>query len=87
MIKIFLPRQLINYTTLEGEFESQATTVQSALDELVNTFPFLNIILFNSDRTLRNFISVFLNDHVLHDLNITAPPNSCIHIIAAVAGG
>ncbi|MEJ8326239.1 MoaD/ThiS family protein [Kosakonia sacchari] len=87
MLKIMLPRQLMNYTDIKGEYESSATNVQSALDELTDAYPFLKIQLFNSDRTLRNFVNVFVNEQMTEDLSEPVPPHSRVQIIVAVAGG
>ncbi|WP_159457498.1 MoaD/ThiS family protein [Kosakonia pseudosacchari] len=87
MLKIMLPRQLMNYTDIKGEYESSATNVQSALDELTDVYPFLKIQLFNSDRTLRNFVNVFVNEQMTEDLSEPIPPHSRVQIIVAVAGG
>lgn len=87
MLKIMLPRQLMNYTDIKGEYESSATNVQSALDELTDVYPFLKIQLFNSDRTLRNFVNVFVNEQMTEDLSEPVPPHSRVQIIVAVAGG
>lgn len=87
MIKILLPRQLMNYTDIEGEYESSATSLQSALDELTDACPFLKIQLFNNDKTLRNFVNVFVNEQMTEDLSAPVPPHSRVQIIVAVAGG
>lgn len=87
MIKILLPRQLMNYTDIEGEYESSATSLQSALDELTDAYPFLKIQLFNNDKTLRNFVNVFVNEQMTEDLSAPVPPHSRVQIIVAVAGG
>lgn len=87
MLKIILPRQLMNYTDITGEYESNATNVQSALDELTNAYPFLKLHIFNSDRTLRNFVNIFVNEQMAEDLRETVPPNARVQIIVAVAGG
>ncbi|WP_237433641.1 MoaD/ThiS family protein [Dickeya dianthicola] len=87
MLKIMLPRQLMNYTDIKGEYESNATNVQSALNELTDAYPILKIQLFNSDRTLRNFVNVFVNEQMMEDLSEPVPPHSRVQIIVAVAGG
>ncbi|MFB6328389.1 MoaD/ThiS family protein [Pantoea deleyi] len=87
MLKIMLPRQLLNYTDINGEYESNASTVQTALDELTDKYPFLKLQIFNSDRTLRNFVNVFVNEQMTEDLSEPVPPHSRVQIIVAVAGG
>ncbi|MCW1975598.1 UNVERIFIED_ORG: molybdopterin converting factor small subunit [Pantoea agglomerans] len=87
MLKIMLPRQLLNYTDINGEYESNASTVQTALDELTEKYPFLKLQIFNSDRTLRNFVNVFVNEQMTEDLSEPVPPHSRVQIIVAVAGG
>ncbi|WJV63512.1 MoaD/ThiS family protein [Pectobacteriaceae bacterium CE70] len=87
MLKIMLPRQLMNYTDIKGEYESNASTVQTALDELTDKYPFLKLQIFNSDRTLRNFVNVFVNEQMTEDLSEPVPPHSRVQIIVAVAGG
>ncbi|WP_405083680.1 MoaD/ThiS family protein [Pantoea ananatis] len=82
-----LPRQLLNYTDINGEYESNASTVQTALDELTDKYPFLKLQIFNSDRTLRNFVNVFVNEQMTEDLSEPVPPHSRVQIIVAVAGG
>lgn len=87
MLKIMLPRQLMNYTDIKGVYESNATNVQSALDELTDVYPFLKLQIYNSDRTLRNFVNVFVNEQMTEDLSEPVPPHSRVQIIVAVAGG
>ncbi|MCW1834737.1 MAG: MoaD/ThiS family protein [Pantoea ananatis] len=87
MLKIMLPRQLLNFTDINGEYESNASTVQTALDELTDKYPFLKLQIFNSDRTLRNFVNVFVNEQMTEDLSEPVPPHSRVQIIVAVAGG
>ncbi|MBA4823904.1 MoaD/ThiS family protein [Pantoea ananatis] len=87
MLKIMLPRQLLNYTDINGEYESNASSVQTALDELTDKYPFLKLQIFNSDRTLRNFVNVFVNEQMTEDLSEPVPPHSRVQIIVAVAGG
>ncbi|WP_368044364.1 MoaD/ThiS family protein [Pantoea ananatis] len=82
-----LPRQLLNYTDINGEYESNASSVQTALDELTDKYPFLKLQIFNSDRTLRNFVNVFVNEQMTEDLSEPVPPHSRVQIIVAVAGG
>ncbi|MCI4239270.1 MoaD/ThiS family protein [Dickeya dianthicola] len=77
----------MNYTDIKGEYESNATNVQSALNELTDAYPILKIQLFNSDRTLRNFVNVFVNEQMMEDLSEPVPPHSRVQIIVAVAGG
>lgn len=40
MLKIILPRQLLNYTDIKGEYQSNASNVQEALNELTDSYPF-----------------------------------------------
>ena len=87
MVKVSLPRQFMSYTDLIGDFESQGTTIQSVLDELVDTYPFLKVQLYNNDRTLRNFVNLFVNEQMAVDLSASIPSCSRIQIIVAVAGG
>ncbi|MBG6249023.1 MULTISPECIES: hypothetical protein [Symbiopectobacterium] len=87
MVKVSLPRQFMSYTDLIGDFESQGTTIQSVLGELVDTYPFLKVQLYNNDRALRNFVNLFVNEQMEVNLSASIPSCSRIKIIVAVAGG
>lgn len=87
MLKIILPRQLLNYTDIKGEYQSNASNVQEALNELTDSYPFLKLQIFNNDNSLRNFVNVFVNENMTENLKESVPPNSKVQIIVAVAGG
>ncbi|WP_432322433.1 MoaD/ThiS family protein [Yersinia enterocolitica] len=87
MVKLTLPRQLMNYTNLTDDFISEATTIEQALDDLVQSHPMLKAQIYNQDRTLRNFVSIFVNEEMADDLRMPVLPHSRIQIIIAVAGG
>jgi molybdopterin converting factor small subunit len=87
MVKLKLPRQLMNYTNLTDDFISEATTIQQALDDLVQSHPMLKAQIYNQDRTLRNFVNIFVNEEMADDLRLPVLPPSRIQIIVAVAGG
>lgn len=87
MVKVRLPRQLMNYTDLCDDFECHATTIKLALDELIESYPFLRSQIYNVDRTLRHFVNVFVNEQMVENLEANISPHSRIQIIVAVAGG
>jgi molybdopterin converting factor small subunit len=87
MVKLILPRQLMQYTTLTDDFVCPALTLGQALESLVQSYPMLKPQIFNNDKTVRNFVNIFVNNEMIEDLAMPVRENSRIQIIVAVAGG
>lgn len=87
MVKISIPRQLMSLTNLNSDFETNADTIRAALDNLVLTYPMLKTQIFNSNKNIRNFVNIFLDEQMVENIDAIIPKKSKIQVIVAVAGG
>lgn len=87
MPDIRLPRQFHAISLLDGDFSTPETTVRRGLRHLTTEHPLLKNRLFTQDHELQNFVSVFLNGEMVHDLDAHVAENAKIQVIMSLAGG
>jgi molybdopterin converting factor small subunit len=85
-----IPTPLRAYTDGETDVPVNAATVGEALAQLTNQYPKLRHHLYTDDGTLRNFVSVYLNDEAVRHLggnDAVVEDGDTITIVPSVAGG
>ncbi len=90
MAKIIIPTPLRKFTNNESTFDSNAKTVQSAVDDLVATYTSLEKHILKDDGSIRSFIRIYLGDediNVLQKGQTSLNEDSVLSIVPAIAGG
>jgi molybdopterin converting factor small subunit len=90
MAKILIPTPLRKFTANQALFESQATTVGEAIQDLVTNYPDLKTQLLDANNQVRRFINVFVAEDNIRSLQGEATPVApevTISIVPAIAGG
>lgn len=90
MIRIFIPTPLRKFTADKSTVEVQANTIAEAIEGLAKSFPELDQHLFDSDRSIRKFVRIFLGDQDIQQLQGPATAVKAgdeVSIIPAIAGG
>ena len=88
-MNVVLSGNLRRFTSYEGEVQLEVTTVTEALDTLVEQYPDLKPVLYDTSGKLRSMHLLYLNGDMLdagdtgHNLELTDE----LGIITAIAGG
>jgi sulfur-carrier protein adenylyltransferase/sulfurtransferase len=85
-----IPTPLRPFAEGRSEVTSAGATVGEVIQNAVAEYPALRRHLFSSGDTLRNFVSVYLNDEDVRNMDRDGTPvreGDVISIVAAVAGG
>ena len=89
-VTIAVPGALRQFAGDSSELQVDAATVGEALNQLTSTYPELRHHLYIDERTLRNFINVYLNDEDIRHLQgfeTPAKDNDLVTIVPSIAGG
>ena len=89
-VTIKLPTVLRPHAGGEKQVEAAGETVGEAIGDLVGRFPALEDQLFESEKSLRRFVNVYLNDddiRYLGGLEADISDGDRLTILPAVAGG
>jgi molybdopterin converting factor small subunit len=89
-VTIAIPGALRQFANERSELEVEAVTVGEALTKLTSTYPELRHHLYLDERTLRNFINVYLNDEDIRHLQGFETPaknSDLVTIVPSIAGG
>jgi molybdopterin converting factor small subunit len=89
-VTIAVPGALRQFAGDLSELKVDAATVGEALNQLTSTYPELRHHLYIDERTLRNFINVYLNDEDIRHLQgfeTPAKDSDLITIVPSIAGG
>ena len=88
-MNIILSGNLRRYTSFEGDVELDATSVRVALDILVERFPDLKPVLYDTTGKPRSVHRLYLNGEVLEvgDTDHALAPTDELGILTAIAGG
>ena len=88
-MKVVLSGNLCRYTDFEGEVDVKATCVSEALSALVEKFPDLSQVVYDSNGKLRSVHRLYLNGDVLDldgdDRKLSEQDE--LGILTAIAGG
>lgn len=90
MANIIIPTPLRKYSDNKSKFQSQAGTVDEAINELVTTYPDLKKHLMDDKDQLRSFVKVFVGEEDIRDLDkgdTAVKEETTISIVPAIAGG
>lgn len=90
MATIVIPTPLRKFTENQTRISVKGSTIRESIDELTLNFPDLKKNLIDENNQLRTFVSIFLDDTDIRDLNqenSLVNENSTISIIPAIAGG
>lgn len=90
MIILKIPSPLRSYTQGQNEIHVKGSTVDEAIQDLVEQHPSLRPHLFNHDGELRPFVNLFLNDENIRDLQGAQTPihdGDMLKLIPSIAGG
>ena len=89
-VTIAVPGALRQFAGYLSELQVDAATVGEALNQLTSTYPELRHHLYIDERTLRNFINVYLNDEDIRHLQgfeTPAKDSDLVTIVPSIAGG
>lgn len=90
MIILKIPSALRSYTQGQKEISVNGSTVNEAIQDLVEQHPTLRQHLFNKEGELRPFVNLFLNDENIRDLQGVQTPiqeGDMLKLIPSIAGG
>jgi molybdopterin converting factor small subunit len=90
MAQLIIPTPLRKFTDGKGQFESQKSTVDEVIFDLVGQYDSLKNQLLDEDGKLRSFVRVYVGDEDIQSLNNGATQvkeDTVISIIPAIAGG
>lgn len=90
MIILKIPSPLRSYTQGQNEIPVKGSTVDEAIQDLVEQHPSLRPHLFNNDGELRPFVNLFINDENIRDLQGAQTPihdGDMLKLIPSIAGG
>ncbi len=90
MATIIIPTPLRKFTDNKSSFDSDGSTVQAALDQLVGEYDTLGKQLLTEDGRLRSFLKVYVGDEDIQQLDGTKTAlnsDTVVSIIPAIAGG
>jgi adenylyltransferase/sulfurtransferase len=89
-VTVFIPTALRQFAGDKHEIAIEATTVGEALDKVTGEHAELRKHLYGEQKTLRNFVNVYVNDEdIRHAQKLETPvkDGDTISIIPAIAGG
>jgi len=90
MAQIIIPTPLRKFTNNQIKITVSGKTIKENIDDLVTNFPDLKKNLIDDKNQLRTFVTIFLDDNDIRDLdneNTIVSEDSKISIIPAIAGG
>ena len=90
MAQIIIPTPLRKYTDEQSVFQTNQTTVEEAISELVNKFPALKTQVIDNNGKLRSFIKVFIGEDDIRGLQgeqSAIGEKDIVSLIPAIAGG
>ena len=89
-VKVMIPTALRQFADNQDTMDMQAANVAEVFSQLGEQFPELKKHLFDADGNVRNFVSVFLNEDNIRDLQnleTAVSDGDELAIVPAVAGG
>ena len=89
-VKVMIPTALRQFADDQDTMDMEAATVSEVMSQLGDRFPELKKHLFSDDGSVRNFVSVFLNEDNIRDLqqmDTAVKDGDELAIVPAVAGG
>jgi molybdopterin converting factor small subunit len=89
-ITIVIPTALRQFAGGKTELAVEASTANEALEKLTTEFPELRKHLYADDKSLRNFINVYVGDEDIRHLSGLATPlkpGESVLIVPSIAGG
>jgi adenylyltransferase/sulfurtransferase len=89
-ISILIPTALRNFTAGSDTVSVEASTVNEALNSLVDKHPDLKKHLYNEEGELRHFVNIYLNDEDIRYIEkgaTTVEDGDTISIVPSIAGG
>ena len=90
MAKIIIPTPLRKFTNGQSSFESNGTTVQEVVANLVAANTGLGQQILDSSGSIRSFIRVYVGDEDMNSLEgeeTKVDDRTVISIVPAIAGG
>ncbi len=90
MARIIIPTPLRKFTNNQSSFETQASDIQGAIEDLTTTHSDLAKHLLDDHNQIRSFIRIYLGEediNVLQKEKTSVSPDATISIIPAIAGG
>lgn len=90
MARLIIPTPLRKFTNDQAQFESQASTVQGIIDELIAAHGGLKQHLLDEHGHIRSFVRIYVGDEDIESLDnaqTALSTDTVVSIIPAIAGG
>ncbi len=90
LVRVAIPSLLLAATGNQREVSVEAETLAGALRALVESYPLLEVHLFQADGSVRQHVHLFYNDQNtrwLESLDVALEPGDTITVLQAVSGG
>lgn len=90
MATVIIPTPLRKFTNNTARIETNAATIEQAVQELTLNFPDLKKHLLDEKGQIRSFINIFVGDSDIRDLQqekTSVKQDALISIVPAIAGG
>jgi molybdopterin converting factor small subunit len=90
MATLLIPTPLRKYTENSAKFETNAITVDAAIEELIEAYPGIKPHILDNDGKLRSFIKVFVGENDIRTLDggeTMLADSVVVSIVPAIAGG
>jgi hypothetical protein len=90
MINIQLPTQLSILAGGQKHLKVQASNLKEVFDQIDKIAPMIRSQIFDSNGSIRRFVSIFINDQQITNFNKNLEPlhqDSSVLILISIAGG
>jgi adenylyltransferase/sulfurtransferase len=89
-VTVLVPAALRSFTERQSEIEVKADTIGAAIKAVAEKYPAIEKHLYKEDKSLRDFINVFLGEENIKNLNgldTKIKDGDTVMLVPAIAGG
>lgn len=89
-VSVLVPTALRNFTEGNSSISVTASTVQEAIDQIIEIYPSLKKNLINDEGKLRNFVNLYIGENDIRHLegvNTPIADGESLLIVPSIAGG
>jgi molybdopterin converting factor small subunit len=90
MATLIIPTPLRKYTEDQAKFETDAITVEQAIEALTETYPGIQAHILDGNGKIRSFIKIFVGEDDIRSLDgveTELAEGAIVSIVPAIAGG